>query len=72
MLENALEKEGFLVERGIGGLETAFRATWRNGDGGPNIGIMGEYDALAEVGHGCGHHLQTPAAIAAGVAVKQM
>lgn len=72
LLEAALEKEGFLVERGVGGLETAFRATWENGIGGPNIGILGEYDALENLGHGCGHHMQTPAAIAAAVAVKQI
>ncbi|MBQ8813758.1 MAG: M20 family metallopeptidase [Lachnospiraceae bacterium] len=72
LLENALEAEGFQVERGIGGLETAFRATWSNGIGGPNIGILGEYDALADRGHACGHHLQTPAAIGAAVAMKKI
>lgn len=72
LLEKALESEGFLVERGIGGLETAFRATWSHGTGGPNIGILGEYDALAGRGHGCGHHLQTPAAIGAAVAMKRL
>lgn len=72
LLEDVLESEGFQVERGIGGLETAFRATWSNGTGGPNIGILGEYDALADRGHACGHHLQTPAAIGAAVAMKRM
>lgn len=72
LLENALESEGYYVEKGVGGLETAFRATWSNGTGGINIGILGEYDALADRGHGCGHHLQTPAAIGAAVAVKRL
>lgn len=72
LLEKDLEKEGFKVEKGIGGLETAFRATWSNGTGGPNIGILGEYDALRDRGHGCGHHMQTPAAIGAAVAMKKM
>ena len=65
LLTDALEKLGFTVERGIAGLPTAFRATWQQGRGGPHIGILGEYDALEGKGHGCGHHLQTPAAIAA-------
>ena len=33
-----LEKEGFTVERGIAGMDTAFRAVWKHGEGGPNIG----------------------------------
>lgn len=72
LLADALEAEGFQVERGVADLETAFRATWSHGEGGPNIGILGEYDALAERGHGCGHHLQTPAAIGAAVSLKRL
>ena len=71
LLSDELESLGFSVERGIGGLPTAFRATWENGEGGPNIGILGEYDALESKGHACGHHLQTPAAIAAAWALKE-
>ena len=72
ILTKALEKEGFAVEMGIGGQETGFRAVWKNGEGGPNFGLLGEYDALEGLGHGCGHHLQTPAAIGAAVAVKKL
>ena len=51
-----LERHGHQVERGIGGLETAFRA--RVGPkGGPAIALLAEYDALPDVGHGCGHNL---------------
>ncbi len=67
-----LEKLGFTVERGIGNQETSFRAVWKNGEGGPNIGILGEYDALVGKGHACGHHLQTTAAIGAAVAMKEL
>lgn len=70
LLAKALEAAGFAVEMGVGGEATAFRATWQNGQGGPNLGILGEYDALLGIGHACGHHLQTPAAIGAAVAVK--
>lgn len=72
LLENMLENEGFNVERDIAGLDTAFRATWSNGSGGINIGILGEYDALKDLGHGCGHHMQTPAAIGAAAAIKKL
>ena len=67
-----LEKLGFAVERGIGNQETSFRAVWKNGEGGPNIGILGEYDALIGKGHGCGHHVQTPAAIGAVKALQEV
>jgi amidohydrolase len=50
-----LERHGHRVERGIGGLETAFRA--RVGPDGPAVALLAEYDALPEVGHGCGHNL---------------
>ena len=66
----ALEKAGFAIERDIGGEPNAFRAIWKNGEGGPNIGLLGEYDALENTGHACGHHLQTPAAIGAALAIK--
>lgn len=65
-----LEAEGFQVERGVGGLETAFRAVWQNGEGGPAIGFACEYDALNQLGHGCGHHMQGPAVISAAAALK--
>jgi len=50
-----LERHGAGVQMGIGGLETAFRA--RVGPPGPAVALIAEYDALAGVGHGCGHNL---------------
>lgn len=72
LLADDLEARGFQVTRGVGNQQTSFRAVWQNGEGGPNIGILGEYDALVGTGHGCGHHLQTPAAIGAAVALKEL
>jgi amidohydrolase len=51
-----LERHGHGVERGIGGLETAFRTRVGPKDG-PAIALLAEYDALPDVGHGCGHNL---------------
>ena len=39
-----LEREGFRVERGAGGVPTAIKASYGNGH--PVIGFMGEFDAL--------------------------
>jgi aminobenzoyl-glutamate utilization protein B len=40
-----LAEEGFTIKADIGGIPTAFVA--EKGDGGPIIGILGEFDALA-------------------------
>ena len=61
---------GFAVEMGTGGVETAFRAEFQNGEGGPRIGLLCVYDALEGIGHACGHHMQGPAIIGAAKALK--
>ena len=70
VLTDWLEKEGFAVERGVVGVETAFKAVYRQGEGGPNIGLLCEYDALPGIGHACGHHMQGPSILAAAKAMK--
>ncbi len=64
-LTQLLEREGFDVERGVCGIETAFVAT--AGTGAVRIGICAEYDALPSVGHACGHNVI--AASSAGAAI---
>ena len=44
-LGDFLAKQGFKVERGVAGVETAFRGTIETGQG-PTIAILCEYDAL--------------------------
>ncbi|HWZ93080.1 MAG TPA: amidohydrolase [Polyangiaceae bacterium] len=69
-LGECLERElGATVERGVGGLETAFRA--RVGQGAPRIGILAEYDALPEIGHACGHNLIAGSAVGAFLALAR-
>ncbi|MCH7736898.1 MAG: M20 family metallopeptidase [Chloroflexi bacterium] len=71
LLSGTLEKHGFQVERGVGGVETAFTATLTGGAGdGPTVAVLAEYDALPEIGHGCGHNLIAMAAIGAGLGLK--
>lgn len=80
-----LEEQGFRVERGAGGLPTAFIATF--GTGRPVIGVMAEYDALPDMaqdtvpcrqrpdaggaGHACGHNLLGTGSVAGAVAVSK-
>ncbi|MCE2458118.1 MAG: amidohydrolase [Dehalococcoidia bacterium] len=66
-----LEECGLNVERGIGGVDTAFRATIPGGaGGGPTIAVLAEYDALPEIGHGCGHNLIAMAAMGAALGLQ--
>jgi len=64
-----LEKHGGQLERGIAGLPTAFRAQMTPKTTRPTVAIIAEYDALPEVGHGCGHNIIATAAIGAGIAL---
>ena len=70
VITDYLAEAGFAVEHGVGGVETAFRAEFNNGQGGPRIGLLCEYDALEGIGHACGHHMQGPAIIGAAKALK--
>ncbi|HHT85571.1 MAG: amidohydrolase [Bacillota bacterium] len=67
-LTGILESKGFQVEKEIAGLPTSFRA--QAGSQGPRIAFMAEYDALPEIGHGCGHNLMAAVALAAGIGIK--
>jgi aminobenzoyl-glutamate utilization protein B len=84
-LADYAEQQGFMVERGVAGMPTAFVATY--GSGRPVIGVMGEYDALPGIsqkasavkeplqagaaGHGCGHNLFGAASLGAAIAIKE-
>ena len=68
-LTEFLEKHGARVERGVGGLPTAFRATIAGRGAGPTIAIMAEYDALPGIGHACGHNVIATAGCGAGAAL---
>src|SRR5579884_158740 len=80
LLCTTLEQEGFTVERGVGGIETAFIGSF--GSGKPVVAFLGEFDALSGLsqragsadripvvnggnGHGCGHNLLGTGALAA-------
>lgn len=63
-----LEANGFKVEWNTADIDTAFTATW--GSGKPYVGFLAEYDALAEIGHACGHNLLGTAVAGAACALK--
>jgi aminobenzoyl-glutamate utilization protein B len=85
-LADWLGRHGFSVERGAGGIPTAFTATHHLGKG-PRIGIIAEYDALPglandalprrapipalRAGHACGHNHIGPANAGAAILLAQ-
>jgi len=72
ILSSELQKNGFKVTRNIAGMETAFVATLEGQPHGPAIAILAEYDALAGIGHGCGHNIIGTSAIAAGIGLTKV
>lgn len=86
ILARYAEENGFIVERGVAGMPTAFVATY--GSGRPVISVLGEYDALPGIsqkaqptksplkegaaGHGCGHNLFGAGSLGAAIAVKEL
>lgn len=86
LLQTYLADQGFTLESGLAGMETAFCASW--GAGKPVIGFLGEYDALPDMsqameprrcqlvpggaGHACGHNLLGTAMAGAATAVKEL
>ena len=66
----ALSRHGYHVEVGVAGLPTAIRARARGAFEGPTVGLIAEYDALAGLGHACGHNLMAAGMLAAAAALK--
>lgn len=66
----ALADAGFVVERGICGMPTAFRA--RKGGGPLRIAFCAEYDCLPAIGHACGHNLIAAMSLGAAVAASRV
>jgi amidohydrolase len=69
-LTEFLEGAGFTVERGYCGIETSYRGEAKGRARGPTVAILQEYDALAEIGHACGHNLIAMMGIAASTGVR--
>ncbi|MBI4011468.1 MAG: M20 family metallopeptidase [Candidatus Rokubacteria bacterium] len=71
-LTEFLEQRGCRVERGVGGLATAFRAEVRGAGPGPTVAVLAEYDALPAIGHACGHNVIATSAAGAGAAAAAL
>lgn len=71
-LSEQLKKEGFAVTVDVAGHPTGFSATYKAAKPGPVLVFLAEYDALAGLGHGCGHNLFGATSSLAAAALKQV
>jgi len=69
-LARELSLHGFSVEMPYAGLATAFKAVYKLGEG-PTVALLAEYDALPEIGHGCGHNIIGCAAVLAAIGLRE-
>ncbi|HYM70758.1 MAG TPA: M20 family metallopeptidase [bacterium] len=70
-LTGLLREHGFAVTQPVAGMDTAFRAEVKGAQARPHVALIAEYDALAGVGHACGHNLICMASVGAGVALHR-
>ncbi|MBQ9048273.1 MAG: M20 family metallopeptidase [Solobacterium sp.] len=71
-LSNQLKAEGFEIELPAAHQRTGFAAYYKSGKPGPVIAFLAEYDALAGLGHGCGHNIFGATSSLAGAALKSI
>jgi len=77
---DVFERAGLEVERGIAGMETAFRATLRGTRPGRSVGLVALYDAVPvfrpngtiEPVHSCGHDAIPAGVVAAALALAEL
>lgn len=71
LLTKTLEKADFTIEKAVAGHPTSFIARKKSfKKNGPTIGFLAEYDALAGLGHGCGHNIIGTLSVAAAIALS--
>ncbi|MBY8999638.1 MAG: M20 family metallopeptidase [Candidatus Heimdallarchaeota archaeon] len=69
LLAKIIQEAQFDTELGVASLDTAIYALHPDQKEGPTVAILAEYDALPEIGHGCGHNLIAAAALGASLAL---
>lgn len=63
LLEDFLKNKGFNITHNVAGIKNSFSASI--GDSSPCIAYICEYDALKDIGHGCGHNINCGIALGA-------
>lgn len=66
-----LGKYGFEIEENFCDIQTSYKAVYKGRKPGPKIAFLAEYDALPELGHGCGHNLIAMVSVGCGIACRE-
>ena len=66
-----LGRYGFAIEENFCDIETSYKAVYKGRKPGPKIAFLAEYDALPELGHGCGHNLIAMVSVGCGIACRE-
>ena len=72
LLAEELAAAGFAVEKRFFNIPTAFHAVLAGKVRRPAVALLAEYDALPEIGHGCGHNIIGAAAVGAALALAPL
>lgn len=70
-IKNYLQTQDVKVQDNFCDLPTAFKATFAQGKPKFHFAVLAEFDALPEIGHGCGHNIIATAAIGTFLACRQ-
>lgn len=71
-LTKLLQADGFTIVKDVAGHPTGFTASYKAKKAGPVIVFLAEYDALAGIGHACGHNLFGATSALSAVALKSV
>lgn len=72
LLTDLLSEHDFKIETGLVDRPTSFKAEFKGDKAGPVIAFLAEYDALPEIGHGCGHNLIGTMSVGAGIILSKL
>ncbi|TKA80632.1 hypothetical protein B0A55_01862 [Friedmanniomyces simplex] len=72
LTEYLAQQPGWIVTPSAYGIGTAFVAVYEDGRQGPVVSFNAEYDALAGIGHACGHNLIAVMSVAGALATAKI
>ncbi len=72
VLTDFLREHNFSITCPVAGLDTAFEAVYDSKKPGLSVAYLCEYDALPELGHGCGHNMIGVMSAGAGVLLSKV
>ncbi len=72
LLTEYLASHGFSIEAPLARMDTSFLARFQGHSPGMRVAFLAEYDALPDIGHGCGHNLIGAASVGAAIVLSKL